>query len=54
MSKKDEYPYELGDKIINQVFGEELEAGFGQLELIDAGNLHYLLGEFYDALQDKK
>lgn len=46
-----EYPYDLGDKLIHEIYKEEFADGGSQIDMVfDAGELHYLLGRFWYAI----
>ena len=49
-AKGDQYPYDLGEKIIAKYFPKEVEQG-GIIEFTDCGELHSMLAAFYEALK---
>ena len=47
MDKLEEYPYDIGEKIIGEVYPIEMEQG-GVIDFIDCGELHSLLADFWN------
>ncbi|MEE9510320.1 MAG: hypothetical protein V3V81_07480 [Candidatus Bathyarchaeia archaeon] len=51
--KADEYPYDLGEKIIAKYFPDEVkQGGIIEFEFTDCGTLHSMLAAFYEALKN--
>ena len=48
--KKRKYPYELADGLIHEIYKKEFSNGEYQIEMVDAGELHFLLGKFWEKI----
>jgi len=49
--RPENYPYDIADKLIEEIYPDESKDG-GVIEFVDVGELHYLLGKFYERIKD--
>ena len=47
MTEQDNYPYDIGEKVIGKRYPKEVKQG-GVIDFVDCGELHSLLADFWN------